>query len=439
MSKKFILFFICFTASIITKGQGISWAAQEGVTSDEGKAKEQYTLMTDGSKSKDWESVAKSAKWLIAYNPKIHKSVYQNGTIALRALEKKAKDPTQKAEYQDMVLKFYKMRIENFGQEKYVVKKVGGVAYKYLKDRKGSLDTLVKIYDKEYSIYGKEMPRTHTLVMMILACNQKKAGKVDDKQVLARYDQLMEIVEAGLAKSDADEKAKAKWNKTKQNINSVLESCVEIDCDFVRTNLGSKLKADPNNIKLAKKVMKYMLAGKCISDPLFLVASKTVLAYKPNGVLAKVIATQHMSKKETDSALVYYNKAANILEADSAKAAIYLTVGKILNSKGKLGQARDYAYKAAKASSSTASKAYSFIADMYMRSGASCGGSHPVNGRVAYMAAYDMYSRAGNSSGMSRAKSQFPSKTDIFTFGMKEGQSMSVGCWIGGSTTLRVR
>ncbi len=440
MNTKHILslLLICFIGLTAVKAQEISWKPQEGVEADEGKAKEQYTLMTDGTNTNDWKTVAKAVKWLLDYNPKLHKSVYQNGEKAFRALEKDEKDPAQQAQHQDMVLELYKKRIEHFGQEKYVTKRVGNVAFNYLKDREGGVDTLAIIYDKIYELYGKETPRTHALIMMVVACAQRKQDKLDDKQVLAKYDQIAEIIEAGIANPEnADEKDK--WIKTQEDIDGILGSCVEIDCNFVKDNLGPKLDANKTDIKLAKKVMKYMLAGKCISEPLFLVASKTVLAAEPDGSLAKVIATQHMAKEETDSALVYYNKAAELLEADSSKADIYLNVGKILSTKGQLSQAREYAYKAAKASSNKASEAYSFIADMYMRSGSSCGGSHPVEGRVAYMAAYDMYSRAGNSSGMSRAKSQFPSKTDIFTFGMSEGQSMSVGCWIGGTTTLRIR
>jgi len=62
-----------------------------------------------------------------------------------------------------------------------------------------------------------------------------------------------------------------------------------------------------------------------------------------------------------------------------------------------------------------------------------------VKSRACYLAAYDMYAKAGDNSGMGRAKSQFPSITDIFSLGMKEGDAIDVGCWIGGSTTIRKR
>jgi hypothetical protein len=50
-----------------------------------------------------------------------------------------------------------------------------------------------------------------------------------------------------------------------------------------------------------------------------------------------------------------------------------------------------------------------------------------------------MYAKAGDNSGMANARQQFPSITDAFTLGKKEGESMNVGCWIGGTTTLRLR
>lgn len=59
--------------------------------------------------------------------------------------------------------------------------------------------------------------------------------------------------------------------------------------------------------------------------------------------------------------------------------------------------------------------------------------------RLVYLAAYDMYQRAGESSKMGRAKSQFPSKEELFTQGYEAGTTKTVGCWINESVVLRTR
>ena len=62
-----------------------------------------------------------------------------------------------------------------------------------------------------------------------------------------------------------------------------------------------------------------------------------------------------------------------------------------------------------------------------------------VHDRLIFILAYDMYKRGGVASKMHNAKSQFPSKEEIFTSNYVEGQSLSVGCWINESVKLQTR
>ena len=62
-----------------------------------------------------------------------------------------------------------------------------------------------------------------------------------------------------------------------------------------------------------------------------------------------------------------------------------------------------------------------------------------VDDRAIYLIAYDMYQKAGNTRGMKSAEAQFPSISEMFELDLKEGQSITVGCWINQSTTLRRR
>jgi hypothetical protein len=68
-----------------------------------------------------------------------------------------------------------------------------------------------------------------------------------------------------------------------------------------------------------------------------------------------------------------------------------------------------------------------------------CSTGDAVQSRAVFLAAYDMYAKGGDNKGMSNAKAQFPSITDAFTLNKKEGEVLNVGCWIGGTTTLRLR
>ena len=88
-----------------------------------------------------------------------------------------------------------------------------------------------------------------------------------------------------------------------------------------------------------------------------------------------------------------------------------------------------------------AAEAYTFIGDLYMSTYKQCmQGDDIVQKRAVFLAAYDMYAKGGNASKMASAKAQFPTKEDVFSNDKyKVGQSISVGCWIGVTTTIRTR
>ena len=66
-------------------------------------------------------------------------------------------------------------------------------------------------------------------------------------------------------------------------------------------------------------------------------------------------------------------------------------------------------------------------------------GENIVETRAIYIAAYNWYSKAGNASKKSAAKAQFPSIEEIFTYGLKEGDDITVGCWINETVQLQRR
>ena len=66
-------------------------------------------------------------------------------------------------------------------------------------------------------------------------------------------------------------------------------------------------------------------------------------------------------------------------------------------------------------------------------------GVSKVDDRGVFLAAYKMYERAGDRKSMSNAEKQFPSMEEIFELSLKEGQNLTVGCWINETVTLKRR
>ncbi len=88
---------------------------------------------------------------------------------------------------------------------------------------------------------------------------------------------------------------------------------------------------------------------------------------------------------------------------------------------------------------------YLLIGDMYAATATSCG-DNELTTRVAYWAAADKYNKAkaiDNSieeeanQRINRVRSRFPDKNTVFFYGLQQGQSYTVGCWINETTTVR--
>jgi len=84
--------------------------------------------------------------------------------------------------------------------------------------------------------------------------------------------------------------------------------------------------------------------------------------------------------------------------------------------------------------------AYEKIGDLYYNSFEGCAKKvNQADDRLVYLLAADYYQRAGDGKKVAMAREAFPSKEEIFLIDYKQGETKSVGCWIGESTTIRTR
>jgi hypothetical protein len=216
------------------------------------------------------------------------------------------------------------------------------------------------------------------------------------------------------------------------------------DCNRIKDLFGEKMKAAPNDTLLIQRVIKLMADNGCTKEPLFLEAMQSFYTLTPKTAIANTIGQLHMQNGDTDKALVWIEKSLIGASAEDKQegANTVLTLSKIAYKEGNNSKARSLAYKAAEmGGGSVAANAYTFIGDLYMSTYKQCmQGTDIVQKRAVFLAAYDMYARGGNAAKMASAQGQFPTKEDVFSdSNYKIGQTLSVGCWINTTTTLRVK
>lgn len=427
--------------SVIFLGIGSFSYAQTGFNWPEDKqtAQVKYTLMTDNLKAKNFSEALPAFRWLYFNAPDLDdtkQSLYVSGAKIYEGMVKQTEDKALKIAYQDSALMMYDERIAHGGDRAYVLNRKCLRVYAYLVNRKDTQKEMYDQYKEAITLNGDKLYRLNARYFMkVIGRNQKAGYMLTDEQIIEDYTAINDVVEANIAKGGDK---KADWETVKKDIDNEFASMVTIDCDFINKNWVPQFKENPEDIKLAKKIFAGMLTAKCTDDPAWLEAAEVVNKNEPSYGMNKTLGKMYRSKGEMEKAIQYLNDAETMAESGEEKGDVYYLLAEAYYQKGSKSTARSYATKAASADPSK-KEAYILVGNMYFNSYNECQGENIVISRAVYIAAYNWYAKAGASSQMASAKAQFPSIEEIFTYGMKEGDNVKVGCWINESVQLQRR
>jgi len=426
------IFFIGLFATLIFGTANAQWNWPE----DRATAEEKNALYTDSFKQGNYRKAADHLGWLLTNAPNLNKSIYINGVKIYNGLASESADAAQKVVFQDSVLLLYDLRIKHFGEESKVLNRKAFDAYKYYKGDKSRYEELFQLYQSTFELNGNKVMDNNLLSYMDVTRRFKvSGGNITDEEVLDVYEEIVKILNYKIGQGKNVEKLKDYLDK----VNGLLVSTIEVDCDFVENTLGPKLEAEPDNLKLAKNILRLGFAGKCMDSKAFMNGAKVVQKHEPEFGLAKLIGQSAASNKDFETAITYLEESVELTDDNTKKAESLYSLAIIQMNLGKKVSARDYCRKAV-AADPTKKDAYKLIGNLYYNSFDDCKqGKNPVYDKAVYMAAYDMFRRAGDNAGMSRAKAQFPTREEIFTWDLEEGSSYKVGCWINETVTITKR
>ncbi|MTI22158.1 hypothetical protein E1176_14095 [Fulvivirga sp. RKSG066] len=432
--KHFLLVAFVSALAFSASAQCDEWKWPE----DKKTAEEKNVLYNDALRNDDFEKAKGPHQWLLQNAPDLHSAIYINGEKIYKGLVEAADDAGNddaKQNYVDSLMLIYDMRAQYCNNEADVVLKKAYSAYRYNIKQKSQMPVILELFDKAYELNGNNMDYYMILpYMSTVQYNAKYVKNLSDTQILDYYERIQGIIDYQI-ENKSKQSIVDKLKDYKGTVDGILVGLVNIDCDFVRTNLGPKFQENPNDLKLAKKIFGFMLNGKCTDDPLWLQAGETIMANEPDFGIAKSLGAKFKAADEDEKATKYFNQALTLTEDPDKKADIYIQLGSM-----KSGSAARELYRKALQVDPSKSEAYSAIGYLYYSSFDQCAGKEDmIKDRAVFLAAYDMFQRAGNTKMMNSAKEQFPSKEEIFTFNYTAGDEVSVGCWIGVTTTIRSR
>jgi tetratricopeptide (TPR) repeat protein len=411
--------------------------AQWNWPEDKAKAETKNALYTDNFKQGNFRKAADHLHWLLVNAPDLNKSIYINGVKIYDGLASEETDAAKKVIYQDSVLLLYDLRIKYFNEESSVLNRKAYDAYKYYSDDSKRYQELFRMFKSTFELNGNKVMDINLLPYMDIVRRYKvSGGSITDEEVLDIYEEIVEITNY---KIEVVKKNTDRLKIVLDKVNELLVSTIDVDCNFVENTLGPKLKAEPDNPKLAKNIMRLAFAGKCMELEVFIDAAKVVQKQEPEYGLAKLIGQSAASKDDFATAIKYLEESIDLTDDNTKKADSYYSLAVIQANQDKKVSARDYARKAV-AADPTKKEAYKVIGNLYFNSFKECSsGENPIHDKAVYIAAYEMFRRAGDSAGMGRAKAQFPTMEEIFTWNMQIDEEYRVGCWINETVTIQKR
>ena len=283
---------------------------------------------------------------------------------------------------------------------------------------------------------GSNSPILHYFLDMSL--NKLKADPNHKEQFIQDYLTDSEYVDAAIA-AENDPAKKQALQQVKDNLVAMFINSGTADCESLQSIYGPKVEANQTDSAYLKKAIAVMKMMKCTESEAYFQASYYMYKINPTADAATGCGYMAYKKGDFDTAIKYFDEALS-LESDSEKKAqlCYIVAASLFNSK-KLSQARSYLQKAI-GFKENFGDAYILLAQLYASS-PNWNDESALN-KCTYFVVIDKLQRAKavDPSVADKANELIstyarytPKAEDLFMLGIKAGDRVTIGGWIGES------
>ena len=215
------------------------------------------------------------------------------------------------------------------------------------------------------------------------------------------------------------------------------------DCESLQNIYGPKVEANQTDLAYLKKVIDIMKMMRCTESEAYQQAAFYVYKIEPSADAATGCAYQAFKKGDIDGAVKFFDEAIGLETDNVKKAEKAYAAGAVLASAKKLSQARAYCQKAIGFNENYGAP-YILIANLYAMS-PNWSDESALN-KCTYFAVIDKLQRAKQvdpsvaeeaNKLIGRYSGHTPQAKDLFMLGYKQGDRITIGGWIGETTTIR--
>ncbi len=394
--------------------------------------REQYNQRNYNDAKMPWQRVLQVC-------PAASQNAYIHGIQMLKFWIENEKNHARKNQLEDSLMMVYDMRIEHFKQKGFLLGMKGMDLFQIDPER----------YEEAYGYLAESISIEKTnsstsaiFTYMVLTKAMYDNRKIEADKVIETYSMLSDYLDAMIAAKPADDKLP----QAKDSVDEIFRAAGVANCDNLVQIFEPRVRSNPKDLELAKKVLALLTASKCNTLPLYRMVGVTVFDSEPVPQLAYDLAKIFVNNCEFKNAEKYYQEAIK-LQSDSLRKSIYLfeyanLTWRELNNPQ---QARSLALQSLNFNP-TLGHAFMLIGNLYA-SEKNCG-NDDFEKRTVFWAAVDKFNRAKQVDPNLAAdcdklielySGYFPEQKDIFFQDLNPGASYTVGCWINEKTTIRAR
>lgn len=378
--------------------------------------------------------------------PTANQTMLVDGTTLMRKLiSQNSKNPVYREKLVDSLMMIHDIRIANY--PKYAVTARNNKGLDLANYVQNDPERLYKEYGE--IIAGNKTKTKPTILLFYFdsAVELYKNGNLNEEEIIGVYEGCIELLSKMDPKDAAD---KEMVDDMKVKIEELFASNNIADCDKLIELYTPKFEADPQNIELAEKIVRFMSAADgCTDNALFIAAATSIHKSNPTHTSAYTLYKLNASTGKSAEAVKYLQEAIDREDSDAAQDAEYYYELAVYNFKCGNNLAAEQAAKKViplATTSEVKGKTYMLIGTIW--GGVRCDGND-IAKRAPYWVAVDYFERAKAADPelaaeankrINEYKKYYPLTADAFMFGVNDGETYQVSC--GGfkaNTTVRTQ
>jgi tetratricopeptide (TPR) repeat protein len=393
--------------------------------------------------------------WKIVYEecPAATKDIYLYGVRIVEWQLQNEKDASKKETLFNNLMEVYDKRVKYFGDDRrygkdWIVSRKAQDYFKYAGDKAD--------YEKAYGwlkeVVNEFGEKTEPLAvnLYMFASYQRFAADQENKKgdYVNDYLKASSILDAQLtaAKAANNEKEINSLTVFKSNIDNSFANSGAADCETLQSLYADKVEQNKDNLEFLKETISLLRRVRCQEIDAYFAASGYAHAMEPTAESAIGLGKQAVKKKDYDTAISFFEEAANMESDPMAKADDYYMIALLYFDQNSYSKARQYSLKALE-NNPNYGNAYMLIGKMYAATASSIYPNDAVLKKTVYYAAVDKFERARQvdsncaadaAAQISAYRAYFPSTEEIFMHpDLEKGKTITIGGWIGERTVVR--